>query len=198
MQPRPFARLALLLVSCSAAAQVGCAETQEEMHPEVALAPVTASCDATPIVGRLCGCVYDLPLGTKRLPDFGLLRPVELLCVDSLAVSLRNGPPGFPGITGRFEWFGVDFHGALTVGRAGAYAFRLASDDGAKLFIDDALVLNDDGLHDVRTVEGVVLLEPGVHRIRVPYWDGPGPMALTLEVARPGEGYEALRLDHVL
>ncbi len=171
---------------------------EDEMHPEVAFAPVAASCDATPPAGRVCGCVYDLPVGTKRLPDFTALRPVEMICTDRLAVGLRNGPPGFPGVTGRYEWFGVDFHGTFVVGEPGAFSFRLASDDGAKLYVDDALVLNNDGLHDVRSVEGMVTLDAGPHRISVPYWDGPGPMALTLEVGRPGQDYEILRLDRPL
>ena len=38
----------------------------------------------------------------------------------------------------------------------------------------------------------------GPHRIRVPYWQGPGPMALVLEVAAPGEDYRVLRMDRPL
>jgi hypothetical protein len=170
----------------------------DEMRPEVAPAPLVASCAAPPPGGRLCGCVYDLPVGTRRLPDFAVLRPVELLCVDRLAVGLRNGPPGFPGVTGRYEWFGVDFQGIIVVTAPGLYTFRLVSDDGARLYVDDALLLNNDGLHDARSVEGAVALERGEHRVRVPYFDGPGPMALTLEVARPGQDFEVLRLDRPL
>jgi hypothetical protein len=190
----PLTLLALILGTL----QASCAEVQDDMHPEVAIAPGAAACGTTPPPGRICGCVYDLPLETRRLPDFTAFPPVEMLCTDHLAVSLRNGPPGFPGVTGRYEWFGVDFVGTLAVSRPGLYRFRLASDDGAKLYVDDVPVLNNDGLHDVRTVWGAVQLEAGPHRIRVPYWDGPGPMALTLEVARPGEDYEILRVDRPL
>jgi hypothetical protein len=170
----------------------------EMMHPEVGPGPVPASCGSEPPPGKLCGCVYDVPTGTMHIPDFGTLRPVELLCVDRLAVTWRNGPPGFPGVMGRHEWFGVDFQGSLLVTAPGLYAWRLASDDGARLYVDGALVLNNDGRHDIQTVQGAVALEPGLHRIRVPYYDGPGPMALTLEVARPGQGFEILRLDRPL
>jgi PA14 domain len=186
-----------LAVLALGAGTTGCSE-MEEMHLEVGLAPAPASCGAPAPVGRLCGCVYDVSRETRHLPDFGTLRPAEMLCVDRLAVSLRNGPPGFPGVTGRYEWFGVDFQGTLVVAQPGVMSFRLASDDGAKLYVDDALVLNNDGFHDIRVVEGQVALDAGPHRIRVPYYDGPGPMALTLEVARPGQPYEILRLDHAL
>jgi PA14 domain-containing protein len=195
---RTFHLGSIAAVSLMAVAQGGCMAAEDEMRPEVAFAPATASCGATPPAGRICGCVYDLPLGTRRLPDFAPFRPVEMICTDRLDVSLRSGPPGFPGVTGRFEWFGVDFQGTFVVAQPGAFSFRLASDDGAKLYVDDVLVLNNDGLHDVRVVEGMVPLDAGPHRIRVPYWDGPGPMALTLEVARPGEPYEVLRVDRAL
>ncbi len=41
-------------------------------------------------------------------------------------------------------------------------------------------------------------LSVGEHRIRVPFWQGPGPMALVLEVARPGEPYQVFRADQPL
>src|SRR5262249_37071168 len=112
-------------VSLAAATQAGCVVTEEEMHPEVAVAPAAASCDATPPPGRVCGCVYDLPIGTRWLPNFAAFRPVEMLCTDRLAVSLRNGPPGFPGVMGRYEWFGIDFHGTFEVAEDGVWSFRL-------------------------------------------------------------------------
>jgi hypothetical protein len=179
-----------------AATQIGCVEA--EMTAVVAYAPAAAACGAQAMPGRLCGCVYDVPVETRRLPDVSLLRPVELLCTDRLAVSVRNGPPGFPGVQGRYEWYAIDFQGELTVAQPGVFHFRLTSDDGSKLVLDDAMVLNNDGYHHVRSVEAAVPLAAGVHRVRVPYWEGPGPIALTLEVARDGEQYQVLRFDRPL
>jgi hypothetical protein len=181
-----------------AAGPTACVEAQDQMHPEVALSPGSASCGSRPPDGRLCGCVYDVPLETKYLPDFAAFAPIEKLCTDRLDVSLRTGAPGFPGVTSRFEWFGVDFQGDITITEPGPYSFRLGSDDGARLYVDDALVLNNDGRHDIRSVEGIAVLAAGRHHIRVPYYNGPGPMALTLEFARPGEDYEILRADRPL
>jgi hypothetical protein len=176
-----------------------CAGVQEEMQPQVlAMIPAPGICATTPERGRMCGCVYDVPLETKHLPDFAALRPVEMLCTDRLAMSVRRGPPGFPGVTGRYESFGVDLTGEVEVWQSGVYGFRLVSDDGAKLYVDDVLLLNNDGRHDIQAVEGSVALTPGVHRLHVPYYNGPGPMALTLEVARPGGPWEVLRVDQPL
>jgi PA14 domain len=148
--------------------------------------------------GRLCGRVYDVPRDTRRLPDFESLRPFEMLCTDRLDVPWRKGFPGFPGVRGRYEWFGIDFRGVLDVREPGLFSFRLSSDDGSRLFVDDALVVDNDGYHDVRTVTGAVALTAGQHRIRVAFWQGPGPLALILEVARPGEGYQVFRADRPL
>lgn len=163
------------------------------MHPVVSVEPAAGVCDAAPQVGSLCGCVYDVGPKTRYLGDFTASRPVEELCTDHLSVSLRSGAPGFPGVLGRYEWFGVDFRGAFVVTTPGAFWFRLTSDDGAKVYIDDALVVNNDGRHDVQTAEGVVQLGAGTHRIRVPYYNGPGPMALTLEVGRSRDDYQVFR-----
>jgi hypothetical protein len=148
--------------------------------------------------GRLCGHVYDVPRSTRRLPDFEALQPFETLCVDHLDVTLRNGFPGFPGVRGRYEWFGVDFQGTIDVQAPGMFGFRLTSDDGSRLFIDDKLVVDNDGCHDVRTREGSVALTAGVHRIRIAFWQGPGPLALVAEVARPGEVWQIFRADRPL
>jgi hypothetical protein len=185
------------IVVLVAAGPVACVD-QDQMHPQVAFSPPPAVCSSPAPDGQLCGCVYDVPPGIKYLPDFATLAPVERICSDRIDVSLRKGAPGFPGVTGRFEWFGVDFQGDITVADTGPYGFRLDSDDGARLYIDDTLVLNNDGRHDIQTAEGVMVLSAGRHHIRVPYYNGPGPMALTLEVARPGEDYEILRSDRPL
>jgi PA14 domain len=197
MRFRPTVSLASLVALLLGG--TSCAGFEEEMHPEVLpVVPAAGICASQPEADRMCGCVYDVPIETRYIPDFAVLRPLEMLCTDRLAMSLRRGPPGFPGVTGRYEWFGVDLAGDVEVRQAGVYAFRLTSDDGAKLYVDDALVLNNDGRHDVQAVEGSVALTPGVHRVHVPFYNGPGPMALELEVARPGGPWETLRVDQPL
>jgi hypothetical protein len=159
----------------------------------------TMGCDgAVPPVGRLRGLVYTLPRETQFLPDFNLLRPDGAICMDRLVVTERKGYPGFPGIERRSEYFGILFQGAFLVDAPGSFRFRLTSDDGARLFIDGAQVIDNDGYHAIKTAEGAATLGAGPHSIAVPYWQGPGPMALVLEVARPGEGYQIFRVDRPL
>ncbi|MCM4076377.1 family 16 glycoside hydrolase [Paractinoplanes hotanensis] len=77
----------------------------------------------------------------------------------------------------------------LTAPAAGTYTFRLVSDDGSKLFIDDKLVVDHDGPHDVEPPkEGTVELTAGVHPLRVEHFDRDGGQRLTLSWRPPGAG----------
>ncbi len=198
---------ALSLASILCATLTGCVDVPDEVVlsaapgvPPAAPAPgLTTGCvEGQATIGRLLGRVYELPVDTRRMPDFAAMPPAGAICLDRLAISERRGPPGFPGVRGRYQWFGVDLQGAFIVQQPGAFHFRLTSDDGARLVIDGAVVIENDGYHTTRAREATVTLGPGPHRIEVPYWQGPGPMALGLEVARPGEPLEIFRVDRPL
>src|SRR5439155_9492018 len=47
----------------------------------------------------------------------------------------------------RVEYIGFRFSGLLTIASDGDYTFFVASDDGSRLFIDDLLVVDNDGHH---------------------------------------------------
>jgi hexosaminidase len=82
--------------------------------------------------------------------------------------------------------FGLEFVGHLQVPQDGIYTFHLASDDGSRLWIDGALVINHDGLHAPSTRRGQVALAAGAHTIRVDYFQSGGGKALSLQVQAPG------------
>jgi hexosaminidase len=82
--------------------------------------------------------------------------------------------------------FGLEFVGYLQVPQDGIYTFHLASDDGSRLWIDGALVINHDGLHAPSTRRGQVALAAGAHTIRVDYFQSGGGKALSLQVQAPG------------
>ncbi|HEY2511013.1 MAG TPA: PA14 domain-containing protein [Polyangiaceae bacterium] len=184
-------RALFTLLALSATLASGCLEAEDvpfAASPDRATFARTCS-GPQPAAGELRGLVYSLPRETRSLPAFATLDPVGEICTSGLAVTERNGYPGFPGLPERFEWFGIDFRGGFLVAQAGTFHFRLTSDDGSRLFIDGAPVIDNDGFHWTRAREGAVSLAAGPHTIDVPYWQGPGPMALVLEVASPGEPY---------
>ena len=47
------------------------------------------------------------------------------------------------------------------------------SDDGSKLFVDDKLVIDNDGLHGAYAKTGKVMLDDSRHSIKIQYFQGP-------------------------
>jgi hypothetical protein len=98
----------------------------------------------------------------------------------------RHWRSGFPGLTGRFEWFAVDYVGRFWVVQPGRYTFGLLSDDGSRLFLDDIPVIDNDCQHPPDLRIAAVKLEGGDHRIRIAYFQGPRDcLALVLAIAGP-------------
>lgn len=140
------------------------------------------------VPGGLLGLIYDINPLSQALPYFPSLDPLGVIYTSSLNVPTRNFRAGFPGVTNRYEWFAIDYSGRFWIDKAGLYRFELTSDDGSKLYIDDQVVVDNDGVHSTETRTAEFDLARGIHRIRVSYFQGPGnQVALVLRVARPGE-----------
>ncbi len=80
----------------------------------------------------------------------------------------------------------AEITGFLVVERAGAYRFRLTCDDGARFALDDATVVDFDGIHRPGSRDGKVELSAGMHRLRLDFFEAWGEAALKLEWAPPG------------
>jgi len=59
----------------------------------------------------LRGDLYFLEPGTSQLPDFSELKRKGTIYAKELNVTPRSFREGFPGVTGRFEWFAIDYKG---------------------------------------------------------------------------------------
>jgi hypothetical protein len=152
-------------------------------------APTGAFGGATRIERALEGRVYALPTGTPALPNFSALKPIGSVYARELNVPTRDFEEGFPGVTNRYEWFAIDYHGLFSVSQPGRYGFRLSSDDGSRLYVDGALVVDNDGLHPTRSASGQVDLGSGIHAIEVQYFQGPAnELALQLWCSDPKGG----------
>ncbi len=75
----------------------------------------------------------------------------------------------------------------LLVTAPGEYRFRLTSDDGSRLTLDGAVVINNDGRHGSVSVESdPVHLTSGPHALLVEHFDHVGDRVLRLEWRPPG------------
>lgn len=136
-----------------------------------------------------------LPPGQEpgvTLRTFDLQTPQSAICV------LRPGQtPNVDKLLPTIDWsstadFGLDDYFAaqalanLTVPGAGEYTFRLISDDGSRLSIDDQVVIDHDGLHSAVEKDGTVTLSAGSHPLRIDYFENTVDQRLTLEWRTPG------------
>lgn len=83
------------------------------------------------------------------------------------------------------DHFGYQFRSLINIPEKGVYKFHIYSDDGARLFIDDQEVIDNDGSHSAGEVTGKVALEKGFHEIRVIYFED--YMGQALEIGITGK-----------
>ena len=78
------------------------------------------------------------------------------------------------------ENYSIRFHGGLKIEKDGNYTFYVSSDDGSKLWIDDKLVVDNDGDHAADEKSGKIKLAAGTHKIVLGYFQAGGERALTV------------------
>jgi outer membrane protein OmpA-like peptidoglycan-associated protein len=134
------------------------------------------------------GKIYTLIQGTSHMPDdVEDDKPAGVIYTEVLNVKDRDFKEGFPGVTDRFEWFGIIYTGRFQIAKAGDYAFRAHSDDGIILWIDGKQVLANDSIHGPQDTRGTANLAAGNHTVKVWYFQGPRySIALQVFVTAPG------------
>jgi len=84
------------------------------------------------------------------------------------------------------------FEGWIEVPEEGLWLFELTSDDGSRLWLDEVLVVDHDGLHGASSKQGDAPLQAGLHHLRVDWFNKTGGAELALRIARPGEDFEPI------
>ena len=105
----------------------------------------------------------------------------------------RNDQGGafFPGkynsLTGtRTTNFAVKWRGKIRITEPGLYTFATTSDDHTMLFINGALIVDNNGNHGMRTRTGTVELGVGLHDFALYFSQGGGGYGLYLDITFPG------------
>jgi hypothetical protein len=139
--------------------------------------------------------VFKLKSGAESLAkEFANGIYATKICMTHFDVPVRDFTNGFPGIPNLFEWFAIDARAKLVVGTAGQHNFRLHSDDGAILFIDGKLIIDNDGQHPASSKQGSATLSAGSHDLRSQYFQGPATeIALQLFWTPPGKAEEIVK-----
>ena len=113
----------------------------------------------------------------NMLPSFNSLNPVKTGNTNNFSLSNKN----------RSDKYGFDFKGYIDVPVDGQYKFYTASDDGSKLYIDNVLVVDNDGLHSNNEQSGTIGLKAGKHAINGLFFQQGGDAVFV--VSYEGGGY---------
>jgi predicted alpha-1,2-mannosidase len=107
---------------------------------------------------------------------------------------MLNVPPLRSGIIPGFtieprekeQFFSFDYEGYINIIAEGQYTFYLASNDGGRFYLDDQMMINNDGLHPEVEVSKSVKLKAGLHSISVKYFQEGGRNGLIVSWQGPG------------
>jgi hypothetical protein len=110
----------------------------------------------------------------ERLPDF-----------ERLTATARDTTASFSIDAPRADEYGYRFATYLKISESGTYGFSLESDDGSRMYVDGALLIDNDGQHGPATRTGDVSLSPGYHRVVVDFFEAGGGQTLNVEWSPP-------------
>lgn len=92
----------------------------------------------------------------------------------------------------RKEKYGLVFNGYIRIDKTAMYDFYTESDDGSMLYIDDELIVDNDGNHGMEERSGKALLAKGFHKIRILYFDSGGGNGLKTAFSATGQSKKSL------
>lgn len=129
------------------------------------------------------GMVYLLPPGTTSMPAYDAMKAQLALYTRTFEVEPQNFKGlGAPGASPRAQDFGIRYEGFFTTRTAGTYQITVANEDGARLYVDNKLVVDNDGVHPVTYKAGNVDLAVGNHSLRIDYFKAAANPEVCLEV----------------
>lgn len=125
-----------------------------------------------------------------KVPNFDVLTPVGVFTVNQFDIPATHYSQSFPKFPYELKklkkWYGLRCSALIKIPKSAPYTFYLTSDDGSNLYIDNALVVGNDGQHSIMTKYFSAVLAEGTHPIRVDYFQGPSDqIALTLQWMSP-------------
>ena len=113
-----------------------------------------------------------------RFEYFELLKPIESVA------DFQDYQPTKNGVIEKFAFpyndenlpklFGLNFRGFINIPKEDVYTFSVLSNDGSRLYIDDLLVVDNDGLHGSYELAGEITLQKGWHKIELSYFQSDG------------------------
>lgn len=118
--------------------------------------------------------------------------------IDTAAATRKGITPqiAFNKVGNKDREYGLIFTGYINVNENATFEFSLYSDDGSRLYIDDELIIDNDGDHARYEKSAGVAMQAGLHKIKIAYFDdGPGS---TLKVSVKGTDGKKIEIPSVM
>jgi cytochrome c2 len=110
----------------------------------------------------LPGLHYDYyEVSASQVSDLDKATPASGGSADGFSTSYSKRP----------QQYGLKFHGMLQVPKDATYVFFVTADDGAKLWIDGQVVVDNDGIHAPQEKSGKVALKAGAHSLALSFFN---------------------------
>jgi hypothetical protein len=119
---------------------------------------------------------------SSSMPDLNAHEPNMAREVDIVDYPETNDK--FPGFS-KAHNFAVRYTGFVQINAPGDYEFTIGSDDGSKLYINDQVIIDDDGLHSYKEKSATKTLSTGYHRLQLEYFQHDGGASIRLMYKGP-------------
>jgi hypothetical protein len=123
------------------------------------------------------------------LPEFSAMTPYGTTVLPKVDIASTGG--NFS-TSGRADSVAAAFEGYLSVPSTGLWTLSVESDDGSRLFIGDTAVVQNDGLHGMVERSAQVVLEAGMHPIRIEFFENFGGAGCIARWSGPGTARAAI------
>ncbi|MEJ0031868.1 MAG: PA14 domain-containing protein [Bacteroidota bacterium] len=141
------------------------------------------------------GLTYKYYIYTGTMPGNGGAQLVEPRANNSFDFSQTPTTTGtvgtfsFDALTHQEDNFVYAFDGYLEIQTSGNYTFYTSSDDGSRLYVNGALVVNNDNAHGTQEIaSNAIALNPGKYPIRCTFFEQGGGQVLTVSYAATAIG----------
>jgi len=142
---------------------------------------------------------YAVPVTEADIPELSARSPAVYRTDAQLNYPLKSG--AWAGLSGKLpQSFAARHIGILLVDSKGTYTFHLSSDDGSRLWIDEALLIDHGGVHEYGSKSAGIELKAGYHLLRTEFFTRGGKSGLVLEYEGPGVARQvvpAAKLFHI-
>jgi alpha-L-fucosidase len=134
------------------------------------------------------GLIYHYFYGDwSRLPDFSKLKPAKSGVSEAISIAMKDTA----------DYYALEFTGYVAIPEDGIYTFYLASDDGSQLFLNDQLLIDNDGVHGVVVKTATTPLAGGLHKVRVTFFERSGGDDLSVSISGPDMKMKTIPADYL-